>query len=396
MYDIAHPRHTLHFLRDKQEHALRRRDWRRSFSAHALETYRPRIEFCAEQLLNAIDDHAQKRKPINAALYFNLFSFDAMGLLGFGHSFSRLAEGKMNYYMKNLHKNTLLAGTFFQTPWVMQILKQMTPFNAQYVNFIAYSKRMTDERIQTPSHDSTIFGPLLDAYKIKNVKTEHDRQNLYGDADLIVVAGSDTIAAALSCACFELAQHPRHNHEIQHLLDLSRNKASLDGAREIASKQAHEYINAVIRETLRLHPVIASGLQRITPSEGLWIGEAFIPGGVRVQTPTYVMHRDPRFFAQPDEFIPERWTSQTDLVLDASLYVPFNTGLYSCIGKQLAMMELEHVIRELCDAFNWELPQGNERARKAFERTKRDTFTLFVRDLDMVFKRRSNTPESSP
>lgn len=52
-----------------------------------------------------------------------------------------------------------------------------------------------------------------------------------------------------------------------------------------------EYLSACINETLRLYPAVPSGVQRMTPPEGLRYGETFIPGNTVVQIPTYTVHR---------------------------------------------------------------------------------------------------------
>jgi cytochrome P450 len=370
MYDIAHPRHTLHFLRDKHEHSRRRRDWRRGFDGPSLAAYEPKIAQCVSQLTDLIMYHVDQ--PVNAANMFNLFSFDTMGVLGFGHSFGRMKSGEMDYYMKSLHKNTLIAGAFFQMPWLVHILKGIPLFNVQYTSFIHHSRLMAEERIRHTTKEPSIFGPVVEAYEHQKIKTKQCRHNLYGDADLIVVAGSDTIAAVLSSASFCLALYPDHAEAVRRLLRRSPQEASV-------------YIDAVIYETLRLHPVIASGLQRVTPPEGLCIGKnVYIPGDTRVQTPSYVMFRDERNFVKPNEFMPERFMGhREELVHDMSVYIPFNTGIYSCIGKQLAMKELNMALTELVKRFEFRLAPGQTEA--GFLRSKRDTFTLFIRDLQLIF-----------
>lgn len=104
------------------------------------------------------------------------------------------------------------------------------------------------------------------------------------------------------------------------------------------------YLDAVINETLRMHPPVPSGVQRMTPPDGLRIGETFVPGNTIVQIPTHTMFRgvcsfshfsdlfssrtaDARFFENPDEFIPERWTTRKELTKDASIFVPFSSGM---------------------------------------------------------------------
>lgn len=58
-----------------------------------------------------------------------------------------------------------------------------------------------------------------------------------------------------------------------------------------ASLSKMKYLQACIDESLRLHPPVPSGLQRMTPREGLQIGETFIPGDTIVQIPTYTLYR---------------------------------------------------------------------------------------------------------
>jgi cytochrome P450 len=134
-----------------------------------------------------------------------------------------------------------------------------------------------------------------------------------------VIAGSDSVAAALTHTFFHLAWDPvlvkQLQAEIDALPDISH-----DNLMTVA------LLDAIINETMRLHPPVPSGTQRVTPPEGLWIGDKFIPGNTIVQVPSYTVFRDERAFELPNEIIPERWTSKPELVRDKSVYIPFNTG----------------------------------------------------------------------
>lgn len=61
---------------------------------------------------------------------------------------------------------------------------------------------------------------------------------------------------------------------------------------------------------------------------------------------------DERNFVRPDEFIPERWSTQPHLILNSEAFIPFSVGVYSCPGKAFAMMEIRMVISSIVSMFN--------------------------------------------
>lgn len=111
-----------------------------------------------------------------------------------------------------------------------------------------------------------------------------DRWNLHGDAQLIVIAGSDSVAATLTHIFFHLAHDARLVQALQGKFD---SLPSL--AHENLTKIS--LLDAVINETLRVHPPVPSGTQRMTPPEGMRVGDRHIPGNTIVQVPSYTVFR---------------------------------------------------------------------------------------------------------
>ena len=89
---------------------------------------------------------------------------------------------------------------------------------------------------------------------------------------------------------------------------------------------------------------------------------------------------------QPHTFIPERWTTQPDLVLHKSAFFPFLTGAYGCIGKQLALMELRTVIAKCVLEFDVRFAEGEDGV-ELLEGSK-DVFTLILGKLRLEFLKR--------
>ena len=111
---------------------------------------------------------------------------------------------------------------------------------------------------------------------------------LQGDARLAIVAGTDTSTAALSYLFMELCRNPSIADKIR--AELSAHNLTQDTF-SVYALQSCVYLNAVIDETLRLHPPVPDGVYRLTPPEGLQVGPTFIPGGVTVVNPIYTVQR---------------------------------------------------------------------------------------------------------
>jgi cytochrome P450 len=124
-----------------------------------------------------------------------------------------------------------------------------------------------------------------------------DREWLRGDSRLVVVAGSDTTAAAASFCFFRLCEDHAHVDGIRtELKALERTPTNTFNALDLQNDCP--YLNAFIQEVLRLHPPVPGGFQRQTPPEGVTIASSedpgkavFIPGGVNVWMPIWTMGR---------------------------------------------------------------------------------------------------------
>ncbi|KAJ5963151.1 Cytochrome P450 [Penicillium waksmanii] len=318
--------------------------------------------------------------PMNMTDGFNYYSFDIMGDVAFGKSFNMLIDGKEAYILKQLHMDMQSVGLFSHLSWLFPFFKRTPRLNADYLRFWKSIGEQVNERVKnTPDHPD-VFSWLLDAFQ-RGAKTKQNQADIYGDAYLIIVAGSDTTAATLTNMFFHIGSEPRLQEELQAELDalpaLSNN--NLVGVK---------LLDAIVNETLRLHPAVPSGTQRVTPPEGIFIGNRHIPGDVMVCIPSHTMFRDNRVFERPQEFLPERWTTQPELVKDPAAFIPFNAGPYACVGKQLALMELRRVAAEVFLRYDVSFAPGQ--TVSGFIEAKKDTFTLVTGSLSLIFTRRKD------
>lgn len=106
------------------------------------------------------------------------------------------------------------------------------------------------------------------------------------DVRLIIVAGSDTTSACLTYLFYHLAQNPE---EVKKLREELRPLTQGDWSDKDIKNAPH--LNGAINESLRLHPPVPSGLERVTPKEGMHVGDVYIPPNVNFWVPLYPIGR---------------------------------------------------------------------------------------------------------
>lgn len=137
-------------------------------------------------------------------------------------------------------------------------------------------------------------------------------------------AGSGTTSTTLTYLLYVLSRPD--SIEIQRKLRVEVN--SLPD--EVISLRNSSYVNAVIKETLRLYPTIISTLPRVL-TEPMQVNSYTLPAGTIVGMQNYFHHRNPAVFPNPDLVLPDRWLKSNE-AMEASL-TPFSIGKRGCIGK---------------------------------------------------------------
>jgi cytochrome P450 len=148
----------------------------------------------------------------------------------------------------------------------------------------------------------------------------------------LLLAGHETTATATAWAIERLVRHPDR---------LARLVAEVDrGGQEGGGED--DYIQAVIHETLRVRPVVP-GVVRLL-QQPLRVGSHELPAGTRVMASIYLTNRNPRVYARPREFMPERFLETAP---DTFAWIPFGGGIRRCIGASFAMLEMKLMLRTM-------------------------------------------------
>ncbi|TFK55315.1 cytochrome P450 [Heliocybe sulcata] len=359
-YDLYYPHRSLQLTRDKPLHAQRRRVWDRGLGERALREYEPRVlkhctGLCSELL-------AQAGSATDVTPWFNHWALDVIGDIGFGQSFNMVkSEGASQPMLKEIAEVKSVQAVIGTVPWLYSLALVFPMVRKERDKWFRWCKQQLSTRRERKGDFSDIFAHLVDEESRRANDPDVAENSLVYDVELATLAGSDTVSATLGNAIYLLATHPK---------DLAVLQAEIDALFATVSDFDHKQLvgqpmlEGVINEALRLFPVVPSGFPRLTPPEGMVIAGQWVPGDTVVSTPTYTIFRDPRCFASPNEFLPQRWSSEPELVHRKDAFVPFSTGVYSCVGKQLAMMELRLMIALVVKQFNIQL--ADDRVHHAF------------------------------
>uniref|UniRef100_A0ACD5V7R7 Uncharacterized protein n=1 Tax=Avena sativa TaxID=4498 RepID=A0ACD5V7R7_AVESA len=168
-------------------------------------------------------------------------------------------------------------------------------------------------------------------------------------------AGSETSSDALLWAMSELMRNPRVMQKAQaELRDKLQGKPTVTEA-DLADLK---YLKFVVKETLRLHPVLPLLVPRQC-QESCKIMGYDVPKGFIVLVNAWAIGTDPKFWDDPEEFKPERFEScGVDLKGTDFEFIPFGAGRRLCPGLAFGIASIEIVLAALLYHFDWELPRG--------------------------------------
>jgi cytochrome P450 len=204
------------------------------------------------------------------------------------------------------------------------------------------------EQHRTRDHESTDLLSRLLAVRYED-GTHMSNQQLRDEVMTLLLAGHETTALTLFYCCYLLAQHPQTEQA------LTDEWALVLGDRTpTAADVPHlRYTTWVVRESMRLYPP-AWGIGREAVKD-CTIGEYHVPKGTQLYLNQWVVHRDPRWFDDPEVFKPERWDNDLVKRLPHGAYFPFGDGPRICIGNHFAMMEAVLVLATIGQRYHMTL-----------------------------------------
>ena len=173
----------------------------------------------------------------------------------------------------------------------------------------------------------------------------------------MVVGGTETASSTVEFAMAEMMNKPEIMKKVQTELE---NVVGKNAIVEEFHIQKLPYLYAVMKEVLRLHPVLPLMVNH-SPSVSSVVANYRIPKGAQVFVNVWAIHRDPSIWQSPLEFLPERFLNgKGDYSGNDFNYLPFGPGRRICAGMAMAEKMVLFSLASLLHSFNWTLPAGEK------------------------------------
>lgn len=208
--------------------------------------------------------------------------------------------------------------------FVDKVIFRLPFVEAQRQEHLAFTNARVQRRLAKTIDSSDLFSRILQK---DNDPEGLTRKEADVNAALLMTAGTETTATALSGTLYYLLRNPEKMKKLKEELKGSFARTE-DLTLEAAARRI--YMEAVLKEGLRMYPPLPTTLPRIVASGGASIAGQYVPEGTSIGIPHYATYRHPASWRDPDAFWPERWLGDSDDVKGA--LEPFSVGYRNCLG----------------------------------------------------------------
>ncbi|NXR24364.1 CP3AO protein, partial [Cinclus mexicanus] len=336
-----------------------------TFTSGKLKEMFPIMKHYGEVLVKNVQKQVKEDSSIAVKDIFGSYGLDVVTSTSFGVNIDSMNNPKDPFVreMKKLVKFDFFDPVFilsFVFPFLIPVMAKMNVnlFPKDAVDFFMRSvAKIKQEREKEPHRGRVDFLQLMIESQRSGSQENNGANHSYkaltdtevlAQAFIFIFAGYEPTSNSLGYLAYELALHPDVQEKLLQEIDtVLPNKAPL--TYEALTKL--EYLDMTLNESLRMYPL--GGRIERTCKKDVEINGVTIPKGVVVTIPPYVLHRDPEYWPDPDEFRPERFSKENKDSIDPYTYLPFGAGPRNCIGMRFALLTVKVAITSLLQHFTF-------------------------------------------
>ncbi|KAL4933790.1 cytochrome P450 [Aspergillus undulatus] len=344
-------------------HRKRRKPLDPYFSRQGITRLEPMVAELTEKLVvNRLESYKGTGKVVRLDHAFTAFSGDVINRICVNRPSEVYVEDEdfAPWWFDMFHLGAVSLPLFMGMPWLIRLIRFMPASLASYLNTSMGSfskfKLMCDEQLNEAKREKalksksqnsnqptpgrlTLFRHLVDS---DLPPAELSDTRLSREAQVLIGSGTMTTAGTMGFLCYYIMINPKIRARLSE--ELGSVMAEYPAKKpSLAELERLPYLQAVIKEGLRLSYGTMHRRARVSPSQPLLFKEWVIPPGTPVGMSAYFQHRDEKTFPRPMEFLPERWLGEITPAMYRN-YIPFSKGSRHCLGMNLAYCELNFIL----------------------------------------------------
>ncbi|GKZ75835.1 hypothetical protein AnigIFM56816_003291 [Aspergillus niger] len=345
---------------DHDLHRKRRKPLEPFFSRMGISRLQDMLAEVALKLEGRLREYEGRHKVIRLDHAFSAFSGDIIGRICLdrddaGDEFLDHPDFAPDWY--NLIHNLVRSIPLFTGfPWIVQvvsyvperILLKLFPqgqvFNTFKIVALRNITRILNDKKTNKEHgnSTSLFHHVVGG---EMPESERSPERLAKEAQVLLGGGTASTARTIGFASYYILSNPQIRSRLQE--ELRELMAEWpDQVPRASELEKLPYLQAIIKESLRLSYGVMHRLPRISPDIPIQYKNYTIPIGTPVGMSAYFMHSDPVVYPDPKVFRPERWLGTIDPAMHQQ-YVPFSRGSRNCLGQNLAMAEISLILAVL-------------------------------------------------
>ncbi|PVH95098.1 cytochrome P450 [Periconia macrospinosa] len=348
---------------NERRHAVNRRKVASLFSMTSLVAYEPYVDTSNATLMEKFAEFAATGQTISIPDWMQYYAFSRDTRIG--SPFGMMRTGRdIQGILDAIHQNLAYSSRmclFNELHAWLGLVNHTLGCRSAFENINDYVKARLAERqrqnslgVEKTEVCSDFIQKLIDLRAQGKI---HDA-DVFNTINVNIAAGSDTMGLTLIAAIYHLCRSPNSAQKLRDEIDDLASQSKLSNPVTFSEAQRMPYLQAVIKETFRVHPGVGVPLPRVVPSGGAEIAGTFFPEGISMNA--WVLHRNEAIFGSDAyAFRPERWLGPKNEVASMERHLfTFGAGSRTCIGKNISLLELTKVIPQLHQRFNFELQGG--------------------------------------
>ncbi|KAH9886115.1 cytochrome P450 [Xylariomycetidae sp. FL2044] len=343
--------------RDPKEKIERSKAFASAYAQSNVLQYEDAINPLIQKLGQWMQKHAASGDPMELDKFLTYVAFDVVGEVLFSRTFGFLDKGEDigNSIAANLAQEEI--GTpVSQFRWALLLLANPL---VTYLGLSPGSMMMTTALtalVERQKNPDARFDMV--AHWFRYLKQHPDRtnmRNIQSQTTTNVGAGSDTVSCALQSTLYHMIRHPDSWAKAREEIDAARMEGRcLSSVVSNADAQRLPYLQACIKEGLRIHSPVPMGLPRIAPKGGISLGGKLFPEGTTLSINPWVFHHSKEIWGEDaDEWNPSRWLDNGPAL--ERFLIPFGAGWMGCPGQHVARMQLSKICSTIIRDFDFTL-----------------------------------------